>query len=97
MIKNSIVIANLSWNNSGWEKPIANPKAHHKYAKKFPGHESLNFKFNKKIDNKKSKFEQRYKKNRFILIYIPFCVCHLVLFCTFVIRNIRSQFHDSGW
>ena len=52
MIKNSIVIANLSWNNSGWEKPIANPKAHHKYAKKFPGHESLNFKFNKKIDNK---------------------------------------------
>lgn len=52
MIKNSIVIANLSWNNSGWEKPIANPKAHHKYAKKFPGHESLNFKFNKNIDNK---------------------------------------------
>ncbi|MDD4328994.1 MAG: HNH endonuclease [Aliarcobacter sp.] len=50
MIKNSIVIGNLSWNNSGWENPLLNPKAHHKYAKKFPGHESLNFKFDKSID-----------------------------------------------
>lgn len=46
----SIVIANLSWNNKKWQQAIINPKANHSYATKFPGHESLNFMFNKNID-----------------------------------------------
>lgn len=48
----SIVIANLSWNNKKWKKPVINPKANHSYAKSYPGHESLNFDFNKNIDTK---------------------------------------------
>jgi len=46
----SIVIANLSWNNQGWMYPLINRNANHSYATKYPGHESLNFDFNKKID-----------------------------------------------
>lgn len=46
----SIVIANLSWNNKRWKQPVINPKANHSYATTYPGHESLNFDFNKKID-----------------------------------------------
>ena len=47
MKNKSIVIANLSWNNTGWKKPVINPRAHHQYATNFPGHESLNFQFDK--------------------------------------------------
>lgn len=46
----SIVIANLSWNNKEWKEAVRNPKAKHSYAINHPGHESLNFDFNKKID-----------------------------------------------
>lgn len=46
----SIVIANLSWNNEGWKKPVINPKAKHSYARNYPGHESLNFYFSKEND-----------------------------------------------
>lgn len=49
-MKKFLVIANLSWNRKGWKEPIVNPKAHHKYATRLPGHESLNFDFNKSID-----------------------------------------------
>ena len=44
---NDFLIANLSWNRYGWQSPFINPKAGHKYAKEFAGHESLNFAFNK--------------------------------------------------
>jgi len=40
----------LSWNDEKWQKPIINPNANHSYATQFPGHESLNFDFNKAID-----------------------------------------------
>jgi len=42
------LIANITWNNTGWRNPYINPRAGHKYAKEHPGHESLNFKFDKK-------------------------------------------------
>ena len=45
---NRVIIANITWNNSRWRNIYLNPKAGHKYARKHPGHESLNFEFNKK-------------------------------------------------
>ena len=47
-MKRSFLIANISWNPTGWRNTYINPKAGHKYAREFPGHESLNFKFDKK-------------------------------------------------
>lgn len=45
--KKRVLIANITWNNSGWRNIYINPKAGHAYARKLPGHESLNFEFNK--------------------------------------------------
>jgi putative restriction endonuclease len=54
---NKFLIANLSWNPYGWRSAYINPKAGHKYAREYPGHESLNFKFDKKgIDTEKDVF-----------------------------------------
>jgi putative restriction endonuclease len=47
-MKDTFLIANISWNPSGWRNTYINPRAGHKYARKHPGHESLNFKFDKK-------------------------------------------------
>lgn len=50
--KKHVLIANITWNNSGWRNIYINPKAGHAYARKLPGHESLNFEFNKAgLDN----------------------------------------------
>lgn len=50
----SILLANITWNPTGWRNTYTNPKAGHEYARKKVGHESLNFKFNKRsIDNEK--------------------------------------------
>ena len=46
--KKRVIIANITWNNSGWRNIYVNPHAGHEYARKHPGHESLNFDFNKK-------------------------------------------------
>ncbi len=47
------IIADITWNVSGWRGVYVNPKAGHRYAQKNPGHESLNFEFNKKgLDTK---------------------------------------------
>ncbi|HSV50251.1 MAG TPA: HNH endonuclease [Candidatus Acidoferrales bacterium] len=48
MATSRFAIANITWNNSGWKNTYVNPKAGHSYAKSYPGHESLNFKFDKK-------------------------------------------------
>ncbi len=48
-----LIIANLSWNEYKWEKPSMDPYTNHKYIKAYPGHESLNFKFDKKVDTNK--------------------------------------------
>ena len=48
----SVIVANLTWNPTGWRGLYTNPNAGHKYARGHPGHESLNFKFDKKIDTK---------------------------------------------
>jgi hypothetical protein len=50
-IKTQDVIAvNISWNPYQWRKTYIDPRAGHSYAREHPGHESLNFKFDKKID-----------------------------------------------
>lgn len=47
----SIIIANITWNDTGWrDNTYINPHAGHTYARQYPGHESLNFKFDKAID-----------------------------------------------
>lgn len=43
-----IIIANITWNPTDWKNVYTNRKAGHRYAKNHPGHESLNFKFDKK-------------------------------------------------
>jgi putative restriction endonuclease len=43
-----VIIANISYNPTGWRNLYLNRKAGHSYATKFPGHESLNFNFDKK-------------------------------------------------
>ena len=68
-IKHSVILANLTWNESGWRNVYLNSKAHHGYAKKFPGHESLNFDFNKTgLDTNKfvyGYFQSRYSPVNF--------------------------------
>jgi len=56
MTKNyRVIIANITWNKYGWRNIYVNPKAGHKYAREHPGHESLNFEFNKKgLDDEKN-------------------------------------------
>lgn len=50
----NILLVNITWNPTGWRNTYVNPKAGHSYPRTFPGHESLNFKFNKKgIDTNK--------------------------------------------
>ena len=44
----NILLVNVSWNKYGWRNTYINPKAGHSYARKYPGHESLNFRFDKK-------------------------------------------------
>jgi putative restriction endonuclease len=44
----SVIVANITWNPYGWRNLYTNPKAGHKYAQTHLGHESLNFKFDKK-------------------------------------------------
>jgi hypothetical protein len=46
----NIIAVNISWNPYQWRKIYIDPRAGHSYARKYPGHESLNFKFDKKID-----------------------------------------------
>lgn len=48
MKKTNVIVANITWNPYGWRHLYTNPKAGHKYAQTHPGHESLNFKFDKK-------------------------------------------------
>jgi putative restriction endonuclease len=50
MEKLSIIIANITWNPDGWRNTYTNPHAGHLYARDTPGHECLNFKFDKPID-----------------------------------------------
>lgn len=53
MDKKSVIIANITYNPSGWREIYINPHAGHSYARNHPGHESLNFKFDKKhLDTK---------------------------------------------
>lgn len=51
-MKRSVVAVNISWNPYHWQKPYTDPRAGHSYARKHPGHESVNFHFSKNgIDN----------------------------------------------
>lgn len=42
------IIANITWNDFGWRNVYKDSRAGHRYARNHPGHESLNFDFNKK-------------------------------------------------
>lgn len=68
-MKKRFIIANLSWNPTRWRDTYVNPKAGHEYTRRFPGHESLNFKFDKKgIDTKNNIFgfvQWKYKPTNF--------------------------------
>ncbi len=46
----SAIIANITWNPDGWRNTYVNRHAGHRYVRESPGHESLNFKFDKPID-----------------------------------------------
>lgn len=46
----SVIIANITWNPFHWRAIYRNPHAGHRYVRNKPGHESLNFKFDKPID-----------------------------------------------
>jgi len=49
-----ILLANITWNPTGWRNTYINPRAGHGYARQNAGHESLNFKFDKHgIDTEK--------------------------------------------
>lgn len=48
--KKRVLVVNITWNDSDWRHVYINPKAGHKYVHIFPGHECLNFDFNKSID-----------------------------------------------
>ncbi len=48
------IIANITWNPHGWRRIYVDRRAGHEYARSKPGHESLNFRFDKAgIDNEK--------------------------------------------
>jgi len=50
----NIILANITWNPREWKSALVDPRSGFKYAKKYPGHESLNFKFDKDgIDTRK--------------------------------------------
>lgn len=46
--KSNVLLVNITWNPYGWRNLYTNPRAGHKYARTHPGHESLNFDFEKK-------------------------------------------------
>ena len=46
----SIIIANITWNPDGWRNLYVNRQAGHKFVRDLPGHECLNFNFDKPID-----------------------------------------------
>lgn len=74
----TVLIANITWNPSGWTTPFRDPKAGHKYARTNFGHESLNFLFTKKgLDTDKNiygfvqctKPPRRFDNNGIIIFY----------------------------
>jgi len=55
--KERFIIANITWNRDGWRNIYVDRRAGHRYAKEHPGHESLNFDFDKKgLDTEKRVF-----------------------------------------
>lgn len=66
----SCMIANITWNKYDWQKIYTDPRAGHKLVKNNPGHESLNFKFDKEVfdnDREVYGFIQWKGKPRFLL------------------------------
>ena len=50
----NIIFVNITWNPNGWKEIYINNQAGHSYASVYPGHECLNFNFNKvNIDSEK--------------------------------------------
>lgn len=51
-----VIVANITWNPFKWRDAYVNPKAGHTYARVHPGHESLNFRFDKGSDSEDGVF-----------------------------------------
>ena len=52
-MKRSVIAANITWNRYRWQKAYVDPRAGHSYARTYPGHEALNFYFDKRgVDTK---------------------------------------------
>lgn len=51
-----VIVANITWNPSKWRDVYVNPRAGHIYARVHPGHESLNFRFDKSSDSEEEVF-----------------------------------------
>lgn len=104
------IIANLSWNHNSWRTPTVNPKAGHSYAREFPGHESVNFKFTKKgidTDKKVYGFVQwknppiKFKKGGTVIFYsnnTELNVGEIVgIYCNVEILKERVNFKYKGF
>ncbi|MDW7760406.1 MAG: HNH endonuclease [Acidobacteriota bacterium] len=105
-MKRSVMAVNISWNPYNWQKPYTDPRAGHSYARKFPGHESVNFHFNKPgIDTETEVYGysqwQYYPKNFLNGGYVLFFTKNLDtnqpqivgLYGDVTILNPQQQFH----
>lgn len=79
------IIANITWNDSGWTYPEIHPEAGHKFAQDKSGHECLNFIFNKTIDtgNKVHGYFQTHKS--------PKNFSGLIFFYSYDFRNKKGK------
>ena len=74
----SVIAVNITWNRYRWQKAYIDPRAGHSYARTYPGHESLNFSFNKKgIDTQRhihgysqwKYYPTKYKDGGYVVFY----------------------------
>ena len=62
--KSRFFIGNIAWNKYQWQQPYIESRSQHRYiseGKGKPGHDSLNFDFNKNVDD-----------NKYVFGYVPF-------------------------
>ena len=74
----SVMAVNVSWNPDNWQQPHVDRRAGHSYVREHPGHESVNFDFNKSnIDTANhvygycqwSKFPTRFSDGGYVVFY----------------------------
>lgn len=74
----TVIAVNITWNRYRWQKAYVDPRAGHAYARTYPGHESLNFSFDKKGVDTKSHihgysqwkyYPTKYKDGGYVIFY----------------------------